>query len=380
MTDDPGWVPDEDRNGAAFDPLPIEDLAGLLVRVDEAGTPKFLVRHVMAVGDYGMFAAEFKAGKTWAMTDLGVSVASGTPWLDIFDIETKGPVLFFAGEGGPRKIARRFRAVCESRGIDPADLPIRICVRVPHLTSEAAMLLVEQEIEQHRPVLVIIDPFYLAARGARGSDLYEMGSHLEGIQLLCQRYESALLIAHHWNKTGEGKGAKRMSGAGPDAWGRVLISAAVVSRDADRDTQGSSVVLDLDFQGDEIAEMTTRIRRRVWTDEPGDLGSAMHYEVTKLESNEFPDDPSHLGLRPAAIRVLNVIVTTDEWWTVRTIGDALAEDETGRAVLKQRTIQEALKQLVAAELVETKGILGSSGGQWRLACAQSTENEAQSAL
>ncbi len=50
------------------------------------------------------------------------------------------------------------------------------------------MALVEAEIERHRPVLVIIDPLYLAARGARGWDLYEMGAHLEGIQLVCQRH------------------------------------------------------------------------------------------------------------------------------------------------------------------------------------------------
>ena len=68
--------------------------------------------------------------------------------------------------------------------LDPADLPIRICLRVPHLTSEAALALVEDEITKTRPVLVVIDPLYLAARGARGSDLYEMGAHLEGIQIV----------------------------------------------------------------------------------------------------------------------------------------------------------------------------------------------------
>lgn len=362
------------------DPLPIENLGDLLARVDGAPAPKYLIRHVMAVGDYGMFAAEFKAGKTWAVADAAVSVAGGGHWLGIFEVETPGPVLLFAGEGGPRKIARRFRAVCESRDIDPSTLPIRICVRVPHLTSEAAMVLVADEIEKHRPVLVIIDPFYLAARGARGSDLYEMGSHLEGIQLVCQRYESALLIAHHWNKTGEGKGAKRMSGAGPDAWGRVLISAAVVSRYTDRETGASSVVLDIDFQGDEIPETTTRIRRRVWADDPGDLSSALHYEVIAIEWDDGPQDPELQGLSPSAKRVLAVLESDADWRAVKTIGDALAEDSTGLSPLKARTIQTALQRLVEAELVETKSILGSSGGQWRSIRAHSPEIEARNAF
>jgi hypothetical protein len=370
---------DDDRQVRTFNPLPVENLALLLARVDDAPPPKYLVRPCIAAGDHGMFAAEFKAGKTWAMADLAISVASGTPWLGVFDVETPGPVLLFAGEGGPRKVVRRFRAVCRSRDIDPTMLPVRVCLRAPHLTNEAAMVLVEAEIEQHHPVLVIIDPLYLAARGARGSDLYEMGAHLEGIQVICQRHGSALLIAHHWNKTGDGKGAKRMSGAGPDAWGRVLISAAVVSRHTDRDTGASSVVLDLDFQGDEIPETTTRIRRKVWTDDQNDLSSPMRYEVELIAPAGSCADDSD-GLRPSARRVLSVLDASGEWETVRTVGDALADDSTGLSPLKARTIQDALAALVAADLADTAGVLGSSGGRWRSARAYSLEMEAQDAF
>jgi hypothetical protein len=241
------------------------------------------------------------------------------------------------------------------------------------------MLLVAEEIERHKPVLVIIDPLYLAARGARSSDLFEMGAHLEGIQIVCQRQGSALLIAHHWNKTGEGKGAKRMSGAGMDAWGRILISAAVISRHTDRDTGASAVVLDIDFQGDEIAETTTRIRRKVWTDDPNDLNSAMHYEVEIMEAGIDQADSAEDGMRPSAARVLAVVDGNDIWWTVRTIGDAMAEDTT-RLPLKARTIQEALKQLTTVGLVESKGILGSTGGQWRSIRALSPDIEAKHAF
>jgi hypothetical protein len=365
----PAWEPSDQELGRQFDPLPVEDLATILERVDSAPAPRFLVRPVIAAGDHGMFAAEVKAGKSWAAADLTVSVASGTPWLGVFEVETPGPVLLFAGEGGPRKIARRFRAVCESRGLDPTTLPIRVCMRVPHLTSDAAMALVEDEIERHRPVLVIIDPLYLAARGARGSDLYEMGAHLEGIQHICQRHGAALLIAHHWNKTGEGRGARRMSGVGPDAWGRILISAAVMRRDTDRETGGSSVILELDFQGDEIPETTTRIRRRVWTDDPNDLGSPMHYEVEQLVADPVVSNDD--GLRPSARRVLAVLDASGEWETVRSIGDALAEDPTGAPPLKARTIQAALTDLVSLDLALTAGLLGGSAGRWRSTRAQS---------
>jgi len=379
LDDAPQWEPPEAGVGPAKGQLDVDDLCAIIERVALAPVPKYLIRGVMAEADYGMFAAEFKAGKTWASTDLAVSVASGTPWLGIFEIDAPGPVLLFAGEGGERKIARRFQAVCEARGLDPAELPIRICLRVPHLTSEAAMCLVEAEIAEHRPVLVIIDPLYLAARGAKGSDLYEMGAHLEGAQAICQRYGSALLIVHHWNKTGEGRGAKRMSGAGPDAWGRVLISAAKLNSHTDPATLATTVTLDLDFQGDEIAERTVQIRRRVWADDPEDIGSALHYEVTRVEAFEMDTDPTMAGLNPAAIRVRAVLDADGQSRTVREIGDVLADDPSGRGPLKARTIQDALNKLRDAGLAIPEAGSGTRAGMWRPVFAHKAAAEAENA-
>jgi hypothetical protein len=350
--DAPPWEPPEERVTVSAGLLDIADLSAILDRVDSAPPPAYLIRGIMAEADHGMFAAEFKAGKTWASADLAVAVASGTPWLGVFEVDAPGPVLLFAGEGGERKIARRFRAICESRGIDAATLPIRVCLRVPHLTSDAAMMLVEAEIEATRPRLVIIDPLYLAARGARGSDLYEMGAHLEGAQAICQRYGAALLIVHHWNKTGEGRGAKRMSGAGPDAWGRVLISAAVINRHTDPTTLATTVTLELDFQGDEIAERTVKIRRRVWADDPEDIGSALHYEVELLEGSGADGDAELAGLSPAAVRVNASLKSTDEWLTVHQIGDIVALDKSGGPPLKVVTIQSALRVLHRVGMAE----------------------------
>ena len=88
----------------------------------------------MAEADHGMFAAEFKAGKTWAAADLAVSVASGTPWLGIFEVDARGPVLLFAGEGeSGRSLADSEQSANPEESIR-AGLPIRVCLRVPHLT------------------------------------------------------------------------------------------------------------------------------------------------------------------------------------------------------------------------------------------------------
>lgn len=334
-------------------------------RVDVAPPRRFLLRPVWAEGDYGMIAAEDKAGKTWLCSDIAVSVASGTPALGLFPVESPGPVLMFVGEGGESKFVRRLRAICTAREIDAATLSIRVAMRVPHLTSMAALTLVEEEIAASLPQLVIIDPLYLAARGAKGSDLYEMGANLQGVQVIAQRYGAALLISHHFNKTGEGRGAKRMSGVGPSAWGRVLVSGTVVSRHTDHDTKKTTTVLDLDFQGDEIAESTVRIRRTVWSDDPEQLSSALHYVVEELSPELVESTSPELdGAPPAAKRVFAVLGTADDPLTVKEIGDALAIDGTGLSPLKRRTIAAALDLLSDRDLADSFGEAGSAARWW----------------
>jgi hypothetical protein len=80
--------------------LVVEDLAMVLARVQAAGPPAWLIEGVWPRDADGVFAAEDKAGRTWAILDLAVSVAAGAPWLGHFGCPPSGPVLVFLGEGG----------------------------------------------------------------------------------------------------------------------------------------------------------------------------------------------------------------------------------------------------------------------------------------
>jgi hypothetical protein len=375
-----GFDPNEEPPWeSAPDLLKFYDVGELAATVDAAGRPEYLLASLWAQGDYGVLGAVDKSGKTWLAADVAVSVASGTPWLGIFSVISAGPVLLFSGEGGMRKVVRRLRAVCAARGVELESLPIRVCLRVPHLTSQAAMLLVGDEIAATRPALVIIDPLYLAARGARTSDLADMGGHLEEAQIIAQRYGAALMIVHHWNQTGSGRGAIRFSGAGPSAWGRVLISAAVVSRHTELVSRKTTVVLDLDCQGDETADRTVRIRREVWADDPDDLMSALHYEVRELDVTA-PADPRTAGLTPAATRIHLVLESEQAPLTVDQVGDRLAVDDTGRGGLKKRTIQDGLTALFEAGLVDTEPSQGRRPGYWWSRADGTAGEESENAL
>jgi hypothetical protein len=334
--------------------LVIEDLADVLTRVQAAGPPSWLVEGIWPRDAYGVFAAEDKAGKTWAILDLALSVAAGVPWLGQFPCPPSGRVLVFLGEGGERAMVRRLRAIAAHKGVDLAELGeaglVRLCFRVPRLTSGEELATIERELADRPAALVVIDPLYLAVgHGATGANLYAMGAVLSAIQVVCQAAGAALVVVTHWNKTGEGTGVQRISGVGPGAWGRVLASAGVTHRATSPDRTTSTVVLAVELRGGEIADQHFRVRRQVASSDPADLAAPLRYSVEVLADDDPAGAPGgpEAGLRPSARWVLAALRDGGVMQTARQLGDRLAAD--GHP-LRHRTMQAALAELDAAEL------------------------------
>lgn len=346
----------------------------LAARVDAAGPRRYLVRGVWPQGDYGVLSAEPKAGKSWTAADLAVSVATGTPWLGSFPIDQPGPVTWFVGEGGEGNTVRRVRAVCRARGIDTDDLDLELCTRAPRLSNDEHMGLLADQLDAQRPALVVIDPLYLATgSAAKIGDLPAMGALLERPQLVCAEVGAALVVVHH-NKRGEGSGVSRMSGAGPEEWGRVLISGSVRSRSTDPDTGQTSVVTQLEVRGGEIADRTVKVTRRVWADDPDDLDSPLHVETdvgqpepepargARSSSNDGPG--AGRSLPPAASKLLDALRDLGHPATGSQLVDRVVE-LYGHG-LRRETVSKTMANLVARGLAHGEGAAGTSK-LWRLA-------------
>jgi AAA domain len=332
--------------------LAVSSYGEVAARVAAAGEPRWLIQGLWPADAYGVLAAQEKAGKTWAALDLAVSVATGRPWLDHFPCPSPGPVLAFLGEGGERATVRRIDAIATARGVDPDQLAdqLRLCFRVPRLAAPGAggeLAAIQAELAAHPAALVVLDPLYLAAAGASGSNLYDMGAVLQAIQGVCQQAGCALLVVTHWNRTGDGLGADRISGAGPAAWARVICSVAVHYRGSD--PEGASIVLlGVELIGGEIADTRFRIRRRVGADDAADLGSALSYSVEVLAADDDEDlDPAAAALSKSRQWVLTALRAGGDLQTVKQLGDQLAR--AGHP-LKPRTIQTALGELEGAGL------------------------------
>jgi hypothetical protein len=337
-------------NGGAPPSGPFEflALAELRARVHERGPRRWLLRRIWPAGDYGVHAAEMKAQKSWNAVDLAVSVASGTPWLGHVPVDDPGPVLLFWGEGGDASLVRRTDAVCEHRRLTPDELPIVVCCRSPHLSDQQHRTVLERKVAELRPRLVIVDPFYLAARGANGADLYAMGALLEEPQRVCQQHGAALLVVTHFNRK-DGRGALRITGAGPAEWGRVLIAATVKSRRTDPATSATTVITELDMIGGEIPDSTLRVTRTIRADDPDDLDSPLHLTIA-VHDVDPDDDSDNDDMPPARRKLLDALRVADAPRTVRQLVDHIAEQH-GHG-LQRQTVSTELNALHEAGLAD----------------------------
>ncbi|WP_158544482.1 AAA family ATPase [Blastococcus sp. TBT05-19] len=315
----------------------------LAADVDAAGPRRWLIRGIWPAGAYGVHAAEPKAGKTWNALDLAVSVATATPWLGQHPIDTSGHVVVFAGEGGDGNIVRRVRAIAAGRGITSDDMPISVCTRAPHLADDEHLAAMGQHLAATRPVLVVLDPFYLSAGGANGADLYAMGKLLEKPQHLCEKAGASLVVVTHFNRSRDLRGAARITGAGPAEWGRVLISAAVISRHSDPVTEATTVLTELDVQGGEVPDRTVRVRRTIRALDPDDLDSALEYRVDE----PTVADPTPVGpgadLSQAAAKLLAALDAQETPQAYRILVDHVAATH-GHGLTRQ-TCSKELNQL-----------------------------------
>lgn len=174
-----------------------------------------------------------------------------------------------------------------------------------------------------------------------------------------------------------------MSGAGAEQWGRVLWSVSVGSRDTDPDHELSSVVgLDVELIGGELAGLSYSVRRTVWSDDPDDLSSPMHYEVTASplaasSAGAKGKTPEGLSARSGPGRCLAILkAEPSRWFTVDDVQDRTADEaaaDPSVRPLKRDTVGKALAKLHAEVLTDRAGSAGVGGFEYRARGADATD-------
>lgn len=184
----------------------------------------------LALGKVAMLASPGGVGKTQALLQLAIAVASGRPWLTRYRVDAPGPVLVLAAEEDAGEMHRRVRRVVDALRLDPAEraaVARRLHVAPLHgsgtplalldnLASFGPAQLVHSEIWQRIALtlasppngelwrLVILDPAARWMPPEAELDSKVATTFVEALERLAhlapEGERPAVLVAHHTNK------------------------------------------------------------------------------------------------------------------------------------------------------------------------------------
>ena len=162
-----------------------------------------------------------KAGKTWCLINLAVSVATGGWWIDFRCAQRK--VLYIDLETDPRTLQRRISTVAKAKSAEYAVVRENLAVwplrgKSCSLEEIAAELFCRCKAGDFG--MVIIDPAYMVQDGDENNakDIREFFAKLDEV---CVKLECTVVISHHHSKGAQGLKSAIDRGSGSGVFGRA---------------------------------------------------------------------------------------------------------------------------------------------------------------
>ena len=188
---------------------------------DSPPLPAQIIRYLLHQGSKMLLGGNSKGRKTWALIDVGISVACGAEWWG-FPV-SMGSVCYINLEIQPQFFEHRFLKVCEVKGVRPESgmfyvWNLRGYAKPMNQLIQALLGF----LKQHHFVLIIIDPIYKTLPAARGSenDSAMITQLLNDVESIAVQTGAAVLFSSHFSKgnQAEKESMDRISGSG--AWAR----------------------------------------------------------------------------------------------------------------------------------------------------------------
>ncbi len=194
------------------EPFLITRIADVHCDVDR---PRWLVESLWSDAGVGILGGSPKSYKTFLALDIAVSVASGTPCLDSFEVPQSGPVLLFLAEDSAESAQERVAALCRHRSLDVAALDIfLLSTPVLRLDSTVDCERLRATVASLRPRLLVLDPFVRIHQSVDENSATEVSRLLSGLTELKRSFNLAILLVHHVRKNGAGHPGQALRGSG----------------------------------------------------------------------------------------------------------------------------------------------------------------------
>jgi hypothetical protein len=175
--------------------------------------PRPLVENVLDVASRMIFGGGSKTYKTWAMSDLALSLVVGVQWWGFPSFQA--PALYVNFELKPYYMRERMRAIRLAKKLEVGPLHI-LNLRGYEVTLSMFKEMLLSEIEKHNILVVFVDPFYKLLGGGDERLSSEINVIMAAFDEINLKTGATVVFAAHFTKGNQaGKEAiDRLSGGG----------------------------------------------------------------------------------------------------------------------------------------------------------------------
>ena len=161
---------------------------------------QWLVEELWTDQAVGILGGEPKCCKSFLALDVAVSVASGAAALRQFPVRRTGPVLLFPAEDSLAVVRQRLEGIAAAAQVPFASLPVQV-ITAPSLRLDTAIdrERLDHTVQQHRPVLLILDPLIRLHR-VDENDASQIAALLSYLRELQRKFHLAVMLVHHARK------------------------------------------------------------------------------------------------------------------------------------------------------------------------------------
>lgn len=240
-----------------------------------------LIEGILRQGHKMLIAGPSKAGKSFLLIELALSIASGKSWLE--HSCKRGKVLYINLEVDRASFCRRVADTAKAMEISvPSNLDIWNLRGENTFIDVLAPILIRRAKDKGYSA-IIFDPLYKINKADENS-ASEMGAFFNNLDLICKKLKTSIICCHHHSKGGQGQKSSidRASGSG------------VFARDPD-------ALLDMIRIDPRDVEMSLPAGQTAWRissvlrefESPEDIDVIFEYPVHKITEDLKDAEPMH---------------------------------------------------------------------------------------
>ena len=161
---------------------------------------QWIIEGLCTRGECAILSGASKSGKSYLMTNLAVTAATGGLWLGRFQCK-KSRVLYLNGENEINDARARFHAVFNATGVRPEE-----CDQITMLCADGSMRPIQDlreclvgEIIHNHYDLIVLDPLYCFYRGSE-IDEQDAKGFVSAIKGICRDTGAVIFCVHHHSK------------------------------------------------------------------------------------------------------------------------------------------------------------------------------------